>query len=243
MGIRVLGPMSVDDGPELGRRDRVVLTVLLLERPRTVSPDRLEDVLWPEGAPVTSAKVIQGCVARLRGMLDHDCIATTDHGYRMAHIGDVDAAAFEAGVARGRALIGLGQPDRAAHALADALSWWRGAPFADLEHWDVAAIEAARLQEVRLQAEELWVDALLASGRCRGSGRGGGQHGRGGTPPGAPLAVAGPGPGALAPPGSCTGLPWHAVATCSATSWDLTRVARSATWSTRSCAAIRSCSR
>ena len=62
-------------------------------------------------------------------------------------------------------LIGLGQPDRAAHVLDETLALWRGEPFADLELWDLAAIETARLHELRLQAEELLVDALLASDR------------------------------------------------------------------------------
>ena len=166
MSIRVLGPVSIDDGPELGRRDRIVLSVLLLERPRPVSQGRLEDIMWPHGPPVTSAKVIQGCVARLRRLLDRHSITTTDHGYRIEHLDDIDTSVFEAGVVRGRELIQLGQPDRAAHSLGDTLALWRGQPFADLEHWDLAAIEAARLLELRLQAEDLWVDAMLASGRC-----------------------------------------------------------------------------
>ena len=165
MGIRVLGPVSVDEGLELGRRDRIVLSVLLLERPQPVSPERLEDILWPDGPPATSAKVIQGCVARLRVLLDQDGIVTTAHGYCFGRIADLDTAAFEAGVVRGRELLRLRQPDRAAHLLDETLALWRGQPFTDLEHWDVAAIETARLQELRLQAEELRVDALLASGR------------------------------------------------------------------------------
>src|SRR5215218_1153657 len=129
MGIRVLGPVSLDGGPQLSRRDRIVLSALVLERPKAVSRDRLELLVWPDGAPATSTKVIQGCVARLRGRLDQRWIMTTDHGYRLEQTGDLDMTAFERGVARGRELLQMDQPDRAKHVLGDALALWRGVPF------------------------------------------------------------------------------------------------------------------
>ena len=46
-----------------------------------------------------------------------------------------------------------------------ALSLWRGRAFEDVEGWDRAIIEAGRLDELRLEAEELRVDACLRSGR------------------------------------------------------------------------------
>ena len=51
--------------------------------------------------------------------------------------------------------------------LTEALALWRGEPYADLEDWPPAAAEAQRLEEIRLEAEELLVDAQLRSGRHR----------------------------------------------------------------------------
>ena len=42
---------------------------------------------------------------------------------------------------------------------------WRGRPFDDVEGWEPARIEAARLDELRHEAEELHVDAALRAGR------------------------------------------------------------------------------
>ena len=66
---------------------------------------------------------------------------------------------------RSRELLALGEPERAAYLLAQSLSLWRGRAFEDVEGWDRAIIEAGRLDELRLEAEELRVDACLRSGR------------------------------------------------------------------------------
>ena len=73
----------------------------------------------------------------------------------------------------GRQLLTLGEPERAAFVFGEALALWRGRPLADAERWEPARIEAARLEEMRLDAEEVRVDACLQSGRVpRGAGRG-----------------------------------------------------------------------
>ena len=78
---------------------------------------------------------------------------------------EVDSQRFERMVARSRELLELGEPERAAYLLAQALGLWRGRAFEDVESWDLAAIEAGRLDELRLEAEELRVDASLRTGR------------------------------------------------------------------------------
>ena len=77
----------------------------------------------------------------------------------------MDAQHFERTVVRSRELLALGEPERAAYLLEQALSLWRGRAFEDVEAWDRAIIEAGRLEELRLEAEELRVDACLRSGR------------------------------------------------------------------------------
>src|SRR5690606_13745493 len=52
-----------------------------------------------------------------------------------------------------------------AYAADEALSLWRGAPLGDLADWPPGRGEVERLDELRLRAEELRLDALLLSGR------------------------------------------------------------------------------
>ncbi|MFN8136150.1 MAG: AfsR/SARP family transcriptional regulator [Propionicimonas sp.] len=61
----------------------------------------------------------------------------------------------------------LGEADRAAYLLSEALGLWRGEPFIDLEEWQPAAAQVRRLRELRLEAEELRVEAHLRAGRHR----------------------------------------------------------------------------
>ena len=82
----------------------------------------------------------------------------------MAEGVDLDAEMFERLVARGSQLLELGEPDRAAHALSEALALWRGQPFADLPDWEPAQIASYRLEEIRLAAEESLLEARLQSG-------------------------------------------------------------------------------
>lgn len=154
MGIDVLGPLGVDGGVRLTRRDRVVLAALALRPGRSVSADRLVDALWGDVPPASAGKVLQGCVVRLRKALGADVIETSDQGYRLVvPVDEVDAQRFERMVVRARELLTLGEPDRAAYLLGDALSLWRGPAFVELEGWDLGVVEAGRLDELRLEAE------------------------------------------------------------------------------------------
>ena len=68
---------------------------------------------------------------------------------------------------RARALLAVGESDRVAFLLEQALAQWRGSAFADLPEWAPARREAGRLDELRLEAQEMQVDAMLRSGRAR----------------------------------------------------------------------------
>ena len=85
VGIAVLGPVAVDGSTDrLGRRDRVVLTALAVRAGDPVSADELADAIWNDGPPSSAAKVVQGCVVRLRKLLGRDAIETVPGGYRLA---------------------------------------------------------------------------------------------------------------------------------------------------------------
>jgi WD40 repeat protein/DNA-binding SARP family transcriptional activator len=167
VGIAVLGPLSIDGVSEvLGRRDRVVLTALTVRPGHVLSAERLADVLWADHRPPSWAKVVQGCVVRLRKVLGPESIETSSSGYRLAiPLEQIDAQRFERAIERARTLLDTSQEaDRAAFVLADALSLWRGEALSDLDGWDAGRIEAGRLGELRLEAEELYVEATLRAG-------------------------------------------------------------------------------
>ena len=170
MAIDLLGPLRLDEGAvQLGHRDRVVLSALAMRPGEVVTTEQLGDAVWGDEPPATWRKNLQNCVVRLRRALGADAIETTpDGGYRLALAADrVDAQQFERTVTRGSELLTLGEFDRAAYTLAQGLALWRGRPLAELEDWEPGRIEADRLAELRLTAEELWLEATLAAGQHR----------------------------------------------------------------------------
>jgi WD40 repeat protein/DNA-binding SARP family transcriptional activator len=168
--IRFLGPLVVGDGATpLAPRDRIVLSVLAIRRGGVVGADTVADALWTDRqAPSSWLKVVQGSIVRLRKSLGPAVIETRPGGYCLTvHADDVDGARFERLVARARELLDAGEPDRAMFVAGEALELWRGQALLDLEEWEVGRIEAARLAELRLDAEEIRVDAALQAGRHR----------------------------------------------------------------------------
>ena len=163
----MLGPLAVD-GVDVGLapRDRVVLSALTTRRGEACGADRLADALWPERPPATWAKIVQGCVVRLRKTLGTESIDTVPNGYRLTvPAEDVDAAVFERLVARAREMLAIDEPERASFFLAQALELWRGPALPDLADWHAGQVEALRLDELRLEAEELRLEAALRAGR------------------------------------------------------------------------------
>lgn len=166
--IALLGPLTIDGNDALGPRDRVVLATLATHPGEILSAESLADALWAEQLPASWNKVVAGCVMRLRRTLGAGAIETTPRGYRLAtRADDIDTQRFERLVERGHQLLALSEPDRAANALGDALALWRGRPLIEAEGWEPARIEAMRLDELRLDAQEALIDACLQSGRHR----------------------------------------------------------------------------
>jgi DNA-binding SARP family transcriptional activator len=169
MHIRVLGPLDVGaGGAPSGRRDRLVLEVLVMRSGHAVHGDQFVDALWGETAPDSAAKVVQGCISRLRRLLGRDAIVTATHGYRLdVPAEDIDARRFESFISRARGMLAVGEPERTEFLAGQALGLWRGPAYAELEEWEPGRIEGDRLNELRLEAEELRVDACLRTGRFR----------------------------------------------------------------------------
>ena len=169
MTIAVLGPLRVDgDASLLAPRDGVVLEALLLRPGDVVSAERLADAMWGDAPPATWNKVLQGSVMRLRKVLGAGAIETSAAGYRLTTPADeVDAHRFERMVRRSQELLTLGEHDRAAYVSGEALALWRGPALRELERWDPGRVEAGRLEELRLDAEEIRLEASLRAGRHR----------------------------------------------------------------------------
>ena len=164
--VSLLGPLQVDGADRLSPRDRVVLSALAVHSGDVLSADRLADALWGEDPPPSWPKVVQGSVARLRRALGRAAVETTSGGYRLTLAEDeVDVRRFEALVEQARTLTLAGEHDRAAARLAQALDLWRGAALPDLDRWPDGRTEAARLDELRLGAQELLLTERAATGR------------------------------------------------------------------------------
>ena len=169
VGIELLGPLRVDgDGTPLQRRDQVILSALAINAGEVLSADQLAAASWSEAPPASWPKQIQGSVLRLRRTLGAGAIETTPSGYRLTVSADeLDTHQFEQLIARGRSLAESGECDRAAVTFGRALALWRGTPFDVVDGWSPGRIEAARLEELRLSAEESLLDARLAAGEHR----------------------------------------------------------------------------
>jgi len=166
---RLLGPLEAERGGtrlELGpRKQRAVLTLLLLEANRVVSSERLIDELWGDTPPETARSALQVYVSRLRKALGEDgaSLRTQPPGYVLElEPGALDLQAFTALRAEAR---DASEPARAAEVLHEALALWRGAPLAELDGAPFAAAAGAQLEEQRLGALEDRIDADLSLGR------------------------------------------------------------------------------
>jgi DNA-binding SARP family transcriptional activator len=176
MDFRILGPLEALDEGRLvalgGSKQRALLAVFLLHRGETLTTDRLIDELWGERPPATAAKTVQVYISRLRRALaggeDNGStggVVTREHGYQLRLDPErLDAHRFERLVAQGRGELAAGRPERAAAALEEALSLWRGPPLADLAYEPFAQREIARLEDVRAAALEQLIEAKLALG-------------------------------------------------------------------------------
>jgi DNA-binding SARP family transcriptional activator len=170
MEFRILGPLEVwDGGCEVslgGPKPRALLTVLLLHPNEVVPADRLVDDLWGEEAPESAAAALRVNVSRLRKALPQEVLTTRSPGYVIRVETDaLDLHRFERLLDEGRSLLARGLAADASERLRDALSLWRGPALADFAYESFAQTAIARLEELRLVAVELRIDADLVLGR------------------------------------------------------------------------------
>ncbi len=168
MNARLLGPLELEIGnvpvPLGTPGQRALLARLLLDAGRTVAVDRLIDDLWGEDAPPTAAKMIQIHVSKLRKVLPAGTLVTRRPGYAVEIPAEsVDIARFDRLRRQGGAALAQGAAAEAAQLLRQALGLWRG-PALDEFGEPFAALEARRLEELRLACLEDRIEAELALG-------------------------------------------------------------------------------
>jgi DNA-binding SARP family transcriptional activator len=167
---RVLGPLELrrDGEPVVlqAAARRRLLAALLIEHGRVVSVDRLVDALWPESPPHSVRGALQMTVSRTRKLVGDDgVLVARPPGYILeVDPAAIDAVRFERLLVETRELV-ASDPARAAARATDALSLWRGGAYEEFAFDAFATEEIARLDELRLEAEEERIEAELALGR------------------------------------------------------------------------------
>lgn len=171
MQFRILGPLRVWDGAGWAQirapQQRTLLAVLLLEAGRPVPVDRVIDEIWGEHPPSAAKGTVQGYVMRLRRLLGvGECpLLTRGHGYELVvEDDDLDAALFQRLAESGRRGIADGKLDIAVAQLSEGLSLWRGATLADVPATPAVAAAAQRLDQARITALEMRLEARIALG-------------------------------------------------------------------------------
>lgn len=173
--VRLLGPVEVWEGnrraPLGGVRPLAVLSALVVHLGQVLSTERLVDFVWDEQAPATAGALVATHVSAVRRALARvggaEAIRTRPPGY-LAELdpSQVDARRFEHLLTAVRASAAGGRPGEAADLLASALGLWRGQEALEGLGQSFARIEAARLAELRLVAQEESFGLQLTLGRA-----------------------------------------------------------------------------
>lgn len=165
--VSVLGACEIEHAGGAAREpspiQRRLLARLAAASGRPLTWGVLAEAAWPEAPPRTAKAAILNQVSRLRRDVHPDLVVTTSEGYHLGVPTDFDAVADA--VADGERLLHAGHHAAAAVQLDDALSLWRGRPFADIDHVAEAEPARKRAAELRHSAENLRLLAALREGR------------------------------------------------------------------------------
>ena len=174
MQFRILGPLEVQvDGGWSSinaPKWRTVLAVLLLQPGQIVSTDRLITEVWPDETPARATNLISVYVHRLRKLMgdpDGKVLSTRAPGYQLlVETEDIDAGLFSQLAAEGRRALSGGDFQGAADLLGEALGLWQGSrALPDVPPSTLVTAEASRLEESRVEALQLRIQADLGCGR------------------------------------------------------------------------------
>jgi DNA-binding SARP family transcriptional activator len=166
---QILGPLEVwhEGRPVVieGAKERALLAFLLLHAGEPVSVDRLIDALWGDSPPATARKSLQVRVAGLRRTIRGDVLLRRGDAYLVQlEPNQLDLRRFEQLLSDGSEALATGDPSGADTKLHEALALWRGSALADFTYDSFAQAAIARLEELRLHALELQIEAQLELG-------------------------------------------------------------------------------
>jgi DNA-binding SARP family transcriptional activator len=176
MEFRVLGSLQVcADGVEVtpsAPKLRGVLAFLVFRHNQVIPVTTLIDELWGEDPPRSALSTLQTYMYKLRKLLDEagggDMLVTKPTGYLAAIPPEgIDVCRFERYVAEGRHAFDQGDALRASEILSRALSMWRGPALADVATGERLSAHVIGIEECRLVALELRLEADLRLGRHR----------------------------------------------------------------------------
>ncbi|WP_229890513.1 AfsR/SARP family transcriptional regulator [Streptomyces mashuensis] len=161
------GPAEIPGGLQ-----RTLVQALLVSEGQAIAGDTLIDEMWGESVPENEANALQAHVSRLRRRLKDleperpaSRLSMHPSGYRLAVAsGELDAAHFVALVKQAE-VVSATDPGESAALTRAALSMWRGPVFGGHAGGSVCQTAAARYEEYRMRALELFFDAELRAGR------------------------------------------------------------------------------
>jgi DNA-binding SARP family transcriptional activator len=167
--IAVLGPIAVQRAGTLeevrGHRTHALLAALVVAVNHVVGCDQLIDIVWGDHPPRTAPSTLQSHVSKLRSLLGKTAILHMGDGYLLsAGCGQIDACVFERMVRAAASCLGE-DPEGARTLTRRALMLWRGAPYGDLADAEAIELEVRRLEDLRITAVEVQLEADLAVGR------------------------------------------------------------------------------
>lgn len=140
-------------------RPRTLLALMLLGGGVPLSRDRLIDELWGERPPASAVSALHVHLSKLRALLD-GLLVLEPAGYALKPGSfEVDVWRFDALVEQARE-----EPGHADALLTEALALFRGEPLSDVPAEGSIARWRRALEEKRLQATVLRIDAELAAG-------------------------------------------------------------------------------
>jgi len=160
------------DKPIPGAKARTVLAALLVRAPQPVSAATLIEEVWGGRPPESALNTLQKHISVLRQLLQPDRGAgqepSLSHGpggyYLAIEPEQVDSWLFEEALRDGAEALERFEPGKAAERLREGLSLWRGPAYAD-DDGLIVDEEARRLDEERVRALDLRIQADLALGR------------------------------------------------------------------------------
>jgi len=149
-------------------KQRILLTVLLMEPNRTVSLDRLAAALWEDSPPKSAIYNLRSYANQLRRVLadaDSPRLIARRPGYALeVNSGELDSVEFAGRLRQGQADLSKGAPHEAIRHLAEGLALWRGRPAEDVPRTLPIAPWLDALEEQRCLALESYTAARLALG-------------------------------------------------------------------------------